>query len=123
MLGRISFVSRSVCQKALSGYAPIFLKRSFILAYSKSWQCQFLSTSAQSKTNPDLPFKSKSSASTGGSVQSEAPVMGSGLEQKTIDDLKDMHVEAVDDEDEPFAWKNPKTGYTNYTAFLILGGS
>lgn len=119
MLGRISVVSRSVFLKAHAGYAATFPKRSFVLDHSKLRQCQYFSTAAQPKSNPDPEIKSKTSASTCGSVQSEAPVIGRGLEQKTIDDLKDMHVEAVDDEDEPFAWKNPKTG----TAHLIFGSA
>jgi hypothetical protein len=109
MLGR--FVTRSICFHAQAGYAATFRQRSFVLGYSKSRQFQYFSTSAKSESNPDPAIKSNSSGSSCGSVQSEAPVIGRGLEQKTIDDLKDMHVEAVDDEDEPFAWKNPKTGY------------
>ena len=33
-----------------------------------------------------------------------------GLEQKTIEDLEEMHVDSVDQEDKPFSWKNPITG-------------
>jgi hypothetical protein len=110
MIGRIS---RSVSLNAQAGYAATCPTRSFVVGFSKSRQYQNFSTSALS-TNPEPAISgSKPAASTCGSVQNEAtPVIGKGLEQKTIDDLKDMHVEAVDDVDEPFAWKNPNTGYS-----------
>jgi hypothetical protein len=39
------------------------------------------------------------------------PQFANNLEQKTIEELKDLHVDAVDEEDPgPMSWKNPKTG-------------
>lgn len=61
------------------------------------------------------PFAAKSTQakqSTCGSSDSQSvvPDIVRGMENKTIEDLKDMHVETVDEEDKPFSWKNPATG-------------
>ena len=58
-----------------------------------------------SKTNTvDTSTKSKHSCGS-------EPDLVRGLEQKTIDDVKDLHVDAVDDDvSGPYSWKNPNTG-------------
>jgi hypothetical protein len=117
-LGRISVL---VGLQARASYAATPTQRFLVCDFSKSRPCQYFSTTAQSKSNLDQASNvGKPSTPTCGSVQSEAPVIGRGLEQKTIDDLKDMHVDAVDEEDKPFAWKNPKTGNSTLTLSVAV---
>jgi hypothetical protein len=73
---------------------------------------KFSESAASTKSSPfaSKPAQANKSGCGSSDAQIAAPVIVRGLEDKAIEDLKDMHVEAVDEEDKPFAWKNPTTG-------------
>ena len=73
---------------------------------------KWFSEPAPSRTSPFSPETVRTSGSGCGTpeAKNEAPGIVRGLEQKTIEDLEEMHVDSVDQEDKPFSWKNPITG-------------
>jgi hypothetical protein len=64
-------------------------------------------SAASTKSSPftNKPAQANESGCGSSYAQIAAPGVVRGLEDKAIEDLKDMHVEAVDEEDKPFAWK------------------
>jgi hypothetical protein len=72
----------------------------------------FSESAASTKSSPftNKPAQANKSGCDSSYAQIAAPEIVRGLEDKAIKDLNDMNVEAVDEEDKPFAWKNPVTG-------------